>query len=170
MSRLEIYEYSHFNKIISLLVPGLIMALYIFFLTFPFWRDVPTSLPRFFSIMAIAAPFALLFAAAVHLMYPNVYVEGQRLKIKTALYESDWFTFDQIKKVHLPEGKLTTQVVSVTVPQLPWFYWLSGISQGIWGPTFLIHPRMHNGRRLVRKLYNLRRDLFEPADSPPKSA
>lgn len=167
MSQLEIYEYSQANKFIAVFVPGLIIGLYFFFFLFPFWsQNNPASVPRFIIIMTAAGPLTLAFAVGVHLMYPAVHVSGNQLKIKTSFYESGWFSFDKVDRINLPESKLTTQVVSVTVPLIHPLYAVVGLSQGILGRTFLIHPRMRNGQRLVRKLYNKRRDLFEEIAAP----
>lgn len=162
MSQVEIYDYSPANKIISVAVPLLILGIILALLFSPFYTNsIPENQIQYWLIVSTAAPLSGVFAAAIHLMYPDVHVMGDQFKIKTRFYESPWLGWTQIKRVLLPESKLTTQVVTVSVPGIHPVYWIIGLSRGVGGPAFIIHPRMRNGQRLVRKIYNKRRDLFE---------
>ncbi|MDJ0755856.1 MAG: hypothetical protein QNJ45_20180 [Ardenticatenaceae bacterium] len=161
MSKVEIYEYPQTIKLVSRFIPFAIVGAYIALLFLPLISDeISVNPSRFLIIILIAGPIALLFATSIHFMYPEVHVSGEQFKLKTAFYESRWLRWDQIQDVALPESRLVSQIVTVVVRDLPIIYWFIGLTRGFWGPAFLIHSRMRNGSRLVRRIYNKRGDLF----------
>ncbi len=167
MKSVRIYAYSRPVRLVGLVMPVLLIGLIGALLLLPaFEPDLEISATRYGLILALGIPLTLIFASAIHLMYPAVHVRQDAFSLHTSLYHSRWLSWDEIAEVRLPESRLTAQICAVRVPGLPPIFRAIGLAQGMLGSAFLIHPRMPQGSELMRTLYARRPDLFPP---PPKS-
>lgn len=152
MKSVRIYAYSRPVRLVGLVMPVLLIGLIGALLLLPaFEPDLEISATRYGLILALGIPLTLIFASAIHLMYPAVHVRQDAFSLHTSLYQS----------------RLTAQICAVRVPGLPPIFRAIGLAQGMLGSAFLIHPRMPQGSELMRTLYARRPDLFPP---PPKSS
>ena len=168
MTQPERYEYPLLYKIIANVMPVAMMMVVVLLLLLP-WQDGTATVDpvRYTLIAGAVIPFALVFAVSIHFMYPALYIMDERFKLKTGIYESDWIKWEKIKRVRLPDTRLTAQIYAISVPGIHPIYWIIGLSQGLFSPGFLIHPHIHNSGRLLQTFFKKRPDLF-PVPPDPK--
>lgn len=97
-----------------------------------------------------------------HLLFPTIYVEDSGLRIKTEIYKSRVFGWDEI--VWIKEHRRSTKrrkFIVLHIERMSPIFHLIGLTQLYDPPVFLISDRIKNFEALLEILRNKRPELFE---------
>ena len=156
----DVYDYPAHYKLIALAAPLLIISSAVYLALWPFLQNEQPS-STYWLVGVVGLPLAFIFALSIHFTYPTIIVRQDQFKIKTQLYESTWYGWEQLTRIRPPASQQwVTQLYVIGCKDFDVWFLLTGYAQGVFTRGFLIHPNMRRGSQLVRLLLKKRPDLF----------
>jgi len=157
----DIYEYPPLYRFIAIAAPLFIVSSAVYMWLWPFLQNEPVP-ENYLLVATFGLPLAIIFALSIHFMYPTVIVRQGEFKLRTQLYESNWYRWDQLTRIRTPAAEQwVTKIYAVGCKDLDLWFFVIGYAQGVFTRGFLIHPNMRNGERLLRLIIKERPELFE---------
>lgn len=99
---------------------------------------------------------------SLHVSNPSIVVQGERFRLQTALYKSQWFTWDKINAIEKPWTPLPTtkQIYGIAVEGLNPLFIVAGVNAQMGQRAFIVTSDLEDFDLLLSILKEKRPDMF----------